>query len=120
MRLQTDCIICPMLYAIAMGQIINLNFHRFVLEWFKSYLSDRCFRVKCEKFLFLSYLLLWFPQGSVLGPLLFVLYTTPLSPLISSFSLNYHLYADDTQLFSFLLISSLAYFGVFRQKFAPF
>ena len=37
-----------------------------------------------------------------LKALLFVMYTTPLSNLISSFSLNHHLYADETQLvFSF-------------------
>ena len=30
---------------------------------------------------------------------LFAMYTTPLCTLVSSFSLNHHLYADDTQLF---------------------
>ena len=43
------------------------------------------------------------PQGSVLVPVLFNLYTTPLSSLINASSISYLLYADDTQLFIYFV-----------------
>ena len=39
------------------------------------------------------------PQGSVLGPVLYVLYTSDVAKLVEALGLGAHLYADDTQLY---------------------
>ena len=77
--------------------------HGSVLNWFKSYLSSRCFRVKCSNSLS-SRTSSW--RSSRFCPRPYTLHhvhhptsVITLSTLISTQSLNHHIYADDTQLF---------------------
>ena len=71
-----------------------------VLRWIKSYLSNRKQKVKLGNSFSDAFSLPYgVPQGSVLGPHLFTLYTTPLSNIISNFNVTHHLYADDTQMY---------------------
>ena len=68
--------------------------------WFSSYLQNRHQSVKIKDTLSDKVALLYgVPQGSVLGPVLFTLYTTPLNAIISSFDISHHLYEEDAQMY---------------------
>ena len=70
-----------------------------VLHWFSSYVSERVQSVIVDGSVSDHCPLLYgVPQGSVLGPVLFTLYSQPLSDVISQHTCSFHKYADDTEL----------------------
>ena len=76
---------------------------RSALDWFESYLVGRHQVVSIRGEHSDSRLLHYgVPQGSVLGPQLFTVYTSPLGRIICAHGLDYHLFADDSQLYVFV------------------
>jgi len=70
------------------------------LEWIHSYLTNRSQHVRIGSSTSLPSICdFGVPQGSVLGPVLFTLYVSPIADVISAFGINHHQYADDTQLY---------------------
>ena len=70
------------------------------LTLIRSYLAGRSQRVKVSESRSDPVTLHFgVPQGSVLGSILFMLYTCPLSQIFKAHGLMYHLYADDSQLY---------------------
>ena len=68
-------------------------------KWVSDYLRKRSFyvshdgQVSDQKEMYRGV-----PQGTTLGPLMFVMYTAPISKIFEKYDITYHLFSDDTQI----------------------
>ena len=88
-------------HEIIIEKLRYYGFDRSALSWFHSYLTERSQKVVINNNVFsdIGYLKFGVPQGSILGPLIFILFINDIS-----LHLNYsklYSYADDTSLCAF-------------------
>ena len=87
-------------HEILIQDLIRLGIRGKVLDWFSSFLNNRNFRVVIGKDMSESgKMTTGVPQGSILGPVLFIIYTIELYYLLQSLKVECHFYADDTQIY---------------------
>lgn len=80
---------------ILLHKLRKYGFADTVLKWVQNYLKDRKQKVKCEDGISVERdIEVGVPQGSILGPLLFLLYINDLGKWLDK--CKYHMFADDT------------------------
>ena len=79
---------------VLLKKMTSLGFSNHSIKWFQLYLSGRCFRVNIKnKYSSTAKIECEVPQGSILGPLLFLLYVNDLKQAVDC---DLFLYADDS------------------------
>ncbi len=78
-------------HSVLLSRLSSIGINGAVLQWLTSYLSDRRQFVRIDKNRSCTVTISrGVPQGSVLGPLLFLMYVLPLGQIIRRHGLNFH------------------------------
>ena len=95
-------------HKILYAKLQSIGIYRQIIELIRSYLTNRTFNIKsnthnktynCPE--------IGVTQGSVLGPLLFNIYVSDINTIFNLHNIKYHMYADDTQLYTSTTLNDL-------------
>ena len=85
-------------HGILIQRLAEIGIRDNALEWFRSHLEGRARSVKINNSRSSPDVMKYgVPQGSVLGPTLFNVYSRPLGDIMLKYGTSYHMYADDSQ-----------------------